>query len=187
MKLQDPTAPFAGIITRRRRERAGGFGLHAGHDVLVGLDGEGFPGVSESFGHDFDGDAGFDEERPVGVAEAVEADDRDASSADDLFEDLGDGMGMDRFTGRAGEHLVGGLHTDCSAFGGLECMPALEHVDGGGVEVDGSSGVGGLASGLAQFVADRHETPVDRESLMLDVEVVPSQAEEFASLHPGRG
>jgi hypothetical protein len=50
---------------------AGGVGLHAGQDVLVGLDGEGDVGVAESLTDDLDGDAFLDEQAPVGVAQVV--------------------------------------------------------------------------------------------------------------------
>ena len=43
-------------------------GAHAGEEVLVGVHGEAWVGVAESFGDDLDRDAGGDEERGVGVA-----------------------------------------------------------------------------------------------------------------------
>ena len=55
---------------------AGGVGLHAGEDVLVGLGGEGDVGVAEPLADDFDGDAFLDEQGAVGVALVMEADDR---------------------------------------------------------------------------------------------------------------
>ena len=48
--------------------------LHAGQDVLVGLDREGDVGVAEPFADDLDGDAFLDEQAAVGVAEVVEPD-----------------------------------------------------------------------------------------------------------------
>jgi len=41
-------------------EDAGGLGLHAGQDMLVGVDGERRVGVAEAFGDDFDGYTFFD-------------------------------------------------------------------------------------------------------------------------------
>ena len=50
-------------------ESAGGFLLHAGEDVLVGRHREGGCRVAESFADDLDGNAGFEKQRGVGVAE----------------------------------------------------------------------------------------------------------------------
>jgi len=47
-------------------EHSGGFSLHAGEDVLVGVDGERRVPVSESFRHDLDGYSSFDEQGAVG-------------------------------------------------------------------------------------------------------------------------
>src|SRR5881227_2654084 len=69
-------------------EELGGVGLHAGEDVLVGLDGEGRAGVAESFAYDLDGDAGGDEQAGVGMANVVQADDPDPGPAGDPLEGL---------------------------------------------------------------------------------------------------
>jgi hypothetical protein len=63
----------------------GGGGLHAGQDVLVGLDGEGRAGVTEPFADDLDRYAGGDEQGAVGVAQVVQADDPDAGSSGDAL------------------------------------------------------------------------------------------------------
>ena len=52
-------------------EGAGGVGLHAGQDVLVGVDGERWVGVTESLGHDLHRYTGGDEQGAVGVADVV--------------------------------------------------------------------------------------------------------------------
>jgi len=53
-------------------ETVGGFGAHARKQVLVGVDRERRVRVAESLGHDFDGDAGGDEQAGMGVAQVVE-------------------------------------------------------------------------------------------------------------------
>ena len=63
--------------------------MHAGEDVLVGVDGERRVAVPEPLGHDLDGNPGFDEKGAVGVTDVVEADLGDAGSGDDPFEGLG--------------------------------------------------------------------------------------------------
>jgi hypothetical protein len=52
-------------------EGTGGVGLHAGQDVLVGVDGERGHGVTESFADHLDRHASLDEQRAVGVAVAI--------------------------------------------------------------------------------------------------------------------
>ena len=123
---------------------AGGVGLHAGEHVLVGLDGEHGAGVSEPFGHDLGGDSGGDEQGAVGVAEVVEADDRQAGATGDAFERLADGMGMDWPSGGGREHPSGVLDADGGELGGLQGTPAVEDSKGRAVEVDTAAGVVGL-------------------------------------------
>lgn len=60
--------------------------LHAGDDVLVGGHRESGGGVAESFGDDFDGDAGFEEQGGVGVAEVVEPDSWQPGVGDEFLE-----------------------------------------------------------------------------------------------------
>jgi hypothetical protein len=72
---------------------AGCAGLHAGQDVLVGVDGEHRCRVAEAFAHNLDGDAGSDQQRAVRVAQVVQADYADAGSAGDALEALRDRMG----------------------------------------------------------------------------------------------
>jgi hypothetical protein len=55
-------------------EAVGGFGTHAGEQVLVGVDRERRVGVAESFGHNLDRDAGGDKQPGMGVAQVVEPD-----------------------------------------------------------------------------------------------------------------
>ena len=75
---------------RETFEGARRVGLHAEEEVLVGLDCVGDVGVTESFAHDFDRYAFFDEEAAVGVAEVVEADDGDVGASCDTCERLGE-------------------------------------------------------------------------------------------------
>ena len=50
------------------------FGLHAGEDMLVGVDGERRVGVSEPFRDDLDRYPGFDEQRAMSVTDVMEPD-----------------------------------------------------------------------------------------------------------------
>ena len=45
----------------------------------------------------------------------------------------------------------------------------------------------GLAAGFVDLVADGHESAVDREPGVVDIEVAPAQAEQFTSTDPGVG
>jgi hypothetical protein len=58
---------------------------------------------------------------------------------------------------------------------------------GGGVEVDASAGVAGLAAGFVHVIADGDEASVDRQGPSDRVEIVPAQAEQFVAAHPGEG
>jgi len=62
--------------------------LHAGVDMLVGVDGECRVPVTEPLRHDLDGYLGFDEQGAVGVSDVVEWDPGDASSGGDPLEGL---------------------------------------------------------------------------------------------------
>ena len=75
-------------------EGEGGFVLHAGDDVLVGGHGESGGGVAESFGDDVDGDAGFEEQGGVGVAEVVEPDSWQPGAGDELLERVREAVGV---------------------------------------------------------------------------------------------
>ena len=118
-----------------------------GQDVLVGLDGERRGGVTEPFADDFDGDAGVDEQRGVGVSEVVKPDDRNVGAADESVEGLGELVGVDGPAVAVGEHPVGDAGADGERVRlRCHCCHAREHVDGGGVELDAAAGVGGLAA-----------------------------------------
>lgn len=58
----------------------GSVGLHAGEDMLVGVDGERRVPVTEPLQRDLDGYLGFDEQGGVGVSDVVESDPGDSSS-----------------------------------------------------------------------------------------------------------
>lgn len=94
-------------------------------------------------------------------------------------------MGVHRSTGRVGEHVAGVVVADGGELGGLVGLPCLEDVEGGRVEVDGAPGVGGLAAGFVELVADGDEPPVDRQAGLVVVEVAPFEAEQFAAAHAG--
>ena len=87
-------------------EGAGGFLLYARKDVLVGGHGEGGCCVPEPFADDFDGDAGFEEQRGVRVAEVVEPDAGERGAADELLERVGEDVRMDRCPVVVAEHAV---------------------------------------------------------------------------------
>ena len=63
--------------------------------------------------------------------------------------------------------------------------PPAEDGDGRRVEVDGAAGGAGLAGGVVEFVADRHQGPGDGQPV--GVEVVPAEAEELAASEAGVG
>ena len=98
--------------------------LHAGEDVLVGLDGEGDVGVTEPFADHLHRDEVLDEQGAVGVAEVVQSDHGDAGAADDPLEGLGEGVGVDLSAVGVGEHPSGIIDADGVVFGGLEGPPA---------------------------------------------------------------
>ena len=85
-------------------EGAGGFGLHPGEHMLVGVDGEGGVRVTQPLRHDFDGYSGFDEQGAVGVPQIVEADPWYSCPGGDAFEGLGDRMRVDGPAVGVGEH-----------------------------------------------------------------------------------
>ena len=65
--------------------------------------------------------------------------------------------------------------------------PAIEHVDGARVEVDGPARGARLAARLVQFVADGHERPGDGELRAVEVDVAPLETEDLTASHPGVG
>jgi hypothetical protein len=38
-----------------------------------------------------------------------------------------------------------------------------------------------------EFVGDRYQSTVDRNAALLEVDIVPAEAEQFAPAHPGGG
>ena len=78
-------------------EDAGGFGLHPGEDVLVGVDGEGGVRVTETLRDHLDRDSGFDQQGPVGVPDVVKSDFGNSGPRSDPLEGLGDRMRVDGF------------------------------------------------------------------------------------------
>ena len=66
--------------------------------------------------------------------------------AGDPLECLGDGMRVDGSAFGVGEDPAGIVNANGVVLGGLQCPPAARHRHGGGVEVDGAPGVGGLAA-----------------------------------------
>jgi hypothetical protein len=76
----------SGGVVEELGEGECGLVLHAGDDVLVGGHRESWGGVAEPFGDDFDGDACFEEQGGVGVAEVVEPDSGWPGSGDELLE-----------------------------------------------------------------------------------------------------
>ena len=64
-------------------EAVGGFGAHPREQMLVGVNRERRVGVAESFGHDFDGDAGGDKQAGVCVSQVVEPNVRQAGTLND--------------------------------------------------------------------------------------------------------
>jgi hypothetical protein len=66
------TGGFVWLLFDESLEGAGGFCLHPGELVLVGVDGERRVPMSEPLRHDLDGYSGFDEQRPVSVPDVVE-------------------------------------------------------------------------------------------------------------------
>ena len=88
------------------------------------------------------------------VAKVVQAYDTHPGAAGDALEALRDRMRVDGFAHGVSEHPAPAVDTDGTLLGGLPVPPCREDVDGGRVEVDAPSGVGGLASGLADVVAD---------------------------------
>ena len=68
-----------------------------------------------------------------------------------------------------------------------ECQLTGEHPKRGWVEFDAAAGVVGLAPGFVELVADCDQAAVDRQAGVVDVEVGPFQAEQFAAAKPGVG
>ena len=66
---------------------------------------------------------------------------RDAGVGGDPLERLGDGVGVDGLAVAVGEHPAVVVDADGGELGGLQGLPAGEHGDGGGVEVDAAPGV----------------------------------------------
>ena len=66
---------------------------------------------------------------------------------------------------------------------GLEGAPTVEHGEGRVVERDVAASGLGFAAGLVDFVADRDEPTVERESLLVEVDVGPFETEELVAAH----
>lgn len=121
--------------------------MHAGQDVLVGGHGEGGGGVSEAFGDDLDGDAGFEEQGGVGVAEVVQSDAGKPGGADLALEGVGDQLRVNGSSVGLGEDVgVGVVGIEAGVFGDAVGLPVAQDLDGGGVEVDAAPGGAGLAA-----------------------------------------
>jgi len=131
------------------------------------------------------GTPSFKQQGAVGVAQVVEADDRYAGAAGDPLEGLGEGVGVDRLAVAVGEHPCGVVDADRGELGGPECLPSGEYRERGVIEVDGAAGVAGLASRLVELVADGDESPVERDGLLREVDVVPPEPEDLVAAHPG--
>ena len=96
-------------------------------------------------------------------------------------------MRVDGSAVTVGEHPSVELDAGRVCLGALKRAPRLEDRERGGVEVDRAAGVAGLAARLVHLVADRDEPAVERESLALEVDVVPLESEDLVAAHPRHG
>src|SRR6516165_7360895 len=90
------------------------------------------------------------------------------------LEGLGDGVGMHRLSAGVGEDPAVVVDADDALFGLLPRLPRPQDLHCGGVEVDGTAGVAGLAAGLVEFVGDGDEPALDRDDAPGQVDVAPA-------------
>jgi len=84
------------------------------------------------------------------------------------------------------EHVVCGFAGD-GLFQAGPLSPRLEDIDGCLSEVDTAPAVRCLAARFVEVVANSDEASVDRHRVLVEVDVAPFEAEEFAATHPGVG
>ncbi len=155
---------------------------------MVDGHGEGGAAVAEAFADDLYGDAGFQQDAGVGVAEVVEADASHIALLHQSAPRLREQVGVDRSSiGVREDELVVAATASAEVLLELMASPGLEHGDGAGVEVDGAAAAGGLHVGNARLVVDGLDLLVDDEPSAIEVDVAPGEAEHFTTAHAGVG
>ena len=165
-------------------EAMGGFGAHAGEQVLVGVNRERRVCVAESFGHDLDGDAGGDEQAGVGVAQVVKPNVRQAGTGDKSAEELTDRFRVQRFAASVGEHRV--ARSNAVSIVALAISPSFEDVFGGGVEVDAVSAAPCFDGHFQGSSCDDLSAASDGEAVGVALPVAPAEPGEFTATHPSK-
>jgi hypothetical protein len=69
----------------------------------------------------------------------------------------------------------------------LTLTPLTKDLDGARVQIDGTPQASRLPGALVYLVVDRHHGSAHRQTSLIDVELMPEGAEEFAASHPGGG
>ena len=171
-----------------QRSGCGGcFGLLAGHDVGVAVEGEADRGMAETFADDLDVDAGHQQVAGVGVAEVVEADHRDVGVGDEAAEGLADRAGLQRFAEVGGEDPVARRGGDAVAEVVLALAGSvpLQRGERRGVEVERAAAAAGLRHADELLALDDGHRLVDRQAAAGEVDVAPAQPDQLAASHAG--